>query len=73
MNPEQVKEIIKKAIPDADVEVVTDDNKHYQAYVTSKSFEGKSLVEQHQIVLNSLKEALKEEMHAIAIKTKVPT
>ena len=72
MNPEQVKQIIKQAIPDAEIEVVTNDNKHYQASVTSNVFLGKSLVEQHQMVLSALKEALKDELHAIAIKTKVP-
>ncbi|MFQ5621632.1 MAG: BolA/IbaG family iron-sulfur metabolism protein [Candidatus Nanoarchaeia archaeon] len=72
MDEYEVKRIIKEAIPDANVEVITEDNRHYEAIVTSKTFEGKSMVEQHQIVLNALKDALKSGLHAIAIKTRVP-
>jgi len=69
---DKLKQLILKAIPNAHIEVISPDNKHYKAIVTSKSFEGKSLIEQHQMVLQPLKEALKEELHAISIKTKTP-
>ena len=69
---EKIKQLIKEAIPDAEVEVISPDEKHYKAIVTSNQFKDKSLIEQHQMVLNALKEALKEELHAISIKTKTP-
>jgi BolA family transcriptional regulator, general stress-responsive regulator len=39
--------------------------------VTSPNFQGKTLVQQHRLVYNCLKEQLKEQIHALAIKTKV--
>lgn len=68
---EEIKKLIEEAIPGAKVEVNSPDEKHYQATVTSSEFNGKSLVEQHQMVLDALKEALKERLHAISIKTRV--
>ena len=68
----EIIRLIKEAIPDAEVEVISPDNKHYRAIVKSSSFKDKSLIEQHQLVLKPLKEALKEELHAISIKTIIP-
>ena len=38
----------------------------------SAAFEGKSRLARHQLVLDSLKERLKEEIHALSIKTFTP-
>lgn len=42
---------------------------HLGVMVISDSFEGKSLLEQHQMVMDSLKEELQERLHAVKIKT----
>lgn len=42
---------------------------HLGVMVISDSFEGKALLEQHQMVMDSLKEELKERLHAVKIKT----
>jgi len=45
------------------------DGDHLQATVIATQFEGKTLLEQHKMVLNPLKENLKERLHALSVKT----
>jgi stress-induced morphogen len=71
---ELVKKLIKDQLNDAEVEVndLTGTNDHLGVQVTSKAFSGKSLIEQHRIVMEILKEPLKGSIHALKIKTKIP-
>ena len=46
------------------------EGKHLAAVVTYRGFKGKSLVEQHKMVYSVLKEELKGELHALALKTR---
>jgi len=69
-----IEHAIKTAIPDA-IAIVKDpynDGQHFQAYVISPSFEGQSLVKQHQRVMNPLKEAFQSAVHALGLKTFTP-
>jgi stress-induced morphogen len=68
--PEEIQSKILKAIPDAEVTVqdLTGGGDHFQVVVLSPSFRGKTRIEQHQMVHQAL-EALKDEIHALAIKT----
>ena len=63
---------IKEGLPDASIEIqdLAGDGNHYSAVVTSASFKGKSRIEQHKMVYNSLKGRMGNELHALAIKTK---
>ena len=72
---EEIKAKIQERLPDAVVQVMdpNQDGEHFQAVVISKSFEGLSLVKQHQMVMNALKEEFKEKVHALALKTFTPT
>lgn len=75
INLEQVEELIKAGIPDAQVQVqdLTGGGDHLQAIVVSSEFEGKSLVKQHQLVYGTLQQALATEaIHALALKTYTP-
>ena len=67
-----IEELIKNSIPDAKViiEDLRGDGDHYSATVISKTFDGKSKIEQHKMVYNSLKGKMGNELHALAIKTK---
>ena len=71
MNLVEIKNLIKEAIPDAviDIEDLVGDGNHYSAKVTSALFKGKSKIEQHKIVYNSLKGKMGNELHALSIKT----
>ncbi len=66
-----IPNLIKEKIPDAKVEIqdVTGTNNHFSLLVVSDSFSGKPLIKQHQLVMDILKNALKQEIHAVQIKT----
>ena len=72
MNLKEIENHIKEALPDAKVEIqdLAGDGNHYSATVTSLQFSGKSKIEQHKMVYNSLKGKMGNELHALAIKTK---
>ena len=69
---EEIKKLIISSIPDAIIEIkdLMGDNNHYSATITSSKFRGKSKIEQHKMVYNSLKGKMGNELHALAIKTK---
>ena len=60
-----------KDIADATVIIkdLVGDNNHFSAEIESKEFNGKTRLEQHKMVYNSLSEELKEDLHALSIKT----
>jgi|TARA_B110000116_G_scaffold151928_1_gene131349 stress-induced morphogen len=72
MNLKDIEKHIKEGLPDAIVKIedLAGDGNHYSATVTSKEFSGKSKIEQHKMVYNSLKGKMGNELHALAIKTK---
>ena len=75
MSPDEIKSTLEKALPDSTVRVddLTGGGDHFQVWIISAAFEGKSLVDQHQIVYGLLKEALgSERIHALALKTYTP-
>lgn len=69
---EEIKQKIEKGLPGAKVEMLDPrrDGVHLKAIVTWTGFKGKSLVEQHKMVYATLKEELKEELHALSLETK---
>ena len=72
MNILEIENLIKNSIPDAIINIqdLAGDGNHYSATVTSSKFSGKSKIEQHKMVYNSLKGRMGNELHALAIKTK---
>ena len=69
---EDLEKYIKDSIPDSKVSIedLKGDGDHYSATVISKSFEGKSKIQQHQMVYESLKGKMGNELHALMLKTK---
>ena len=72
MNLNEIENLIKEALPDAKVEIqdLAGDGNHYSATVISSKFIGKTKIQQHKMVYNSLKGKMGNELHALAIKTK---
>ena len=72
MEKEIVEKLIKDSIPDANViiEDLRGDGDHYSATVISKSFKGKTRIEQHKMVYESLQGKMGNELHALMLKTK---
>lgn len=72
MNPlEEVKALIESSLAGSMVQVgdLTGGQDHLEILVVSDEFKGKMLLDQHQIVMDILKESLKEKVHAVKIKT----
>ena len=71
MSAEQIKNYIEEAMPGCRVQIedLKGDGDHYSATVISKSFLGKTRVEQHKMVYDSLKGRMGNELHALKLKT----
>ena len=66
-----VKDIIQSGLPDSEVlvEDMTGTRDHLEITVVSDEFKGKLLIEQHQLLMNLLKEELKSRIHAVKLHT----
>jgi len=71
MSANEIENMIKEAIPDSIVviEDLRGDGDHYSAHVKSELFNGKSKIQQHQMVYKALKGKMGQELHALALKT----
>jgi acid stress-induced BolA-like protein IbaG/YrbA len=75
VSPSQIETMIKAGLPDAQVQVqdLTGGGDHYQVLVVSSAFEGKRLLQQHQLVYGAVQSAMSSEaIHALSIKTYTP-
>jgi stress-induced morphogen len=70
----QIADMIRAALPDAEVEItaLADDGDHYTARVVSSAFAGMSRVAQHKLVYNALGGRMGGELHALQLTTSVP-
>jgi len=72
MEPDRIRSILLAALPGADVDVadLTGTKDHFQATIAAPQFQGKSLIEQHQMVYRALGDAMKSDIHALALTTR---
>ena len=61
--------MIRAGLPDAQVSVTGEDGVHFEARVSSPSFEGKSTLQRHRMVYATLGEYMGREIHALALHT----
>lgn len=71
VSPEQVRSYILENLQCDHVEVAGDGH-HFEAVIVSAAFEGKSRVQQHQTVYRALGDRMREEIHALSMKTFTP-
>ncbi len=71
LSVEKIKELIKRSIPDASIEIkdLVGDNNHYSAVIKSKLFNNLNKIDQHKLVYKSLKGKMGNELHALSIIT----
>jgi acid stress-induced BolA-like protein IbaG/YrbA len=69
--PEQVKNYIAAALPCEHLEV-EGDGQHFFATIVSPNFEGRRLIQRHQLVYAALGDRMREEIHALSMKTLTP-
>ena len=74
MDAAEIEQLIKESITDAHVTIedLRGDGDHYAAMVVSAQFEGKSRVQQHQMVYEALQGRMGGQLHALALQTAVP-
>ena len=51
---------------------VAGDGEHFQALIVSRRFEGRNRVQRHQLVYQALGERMREEIHALSMRTLTP-
>jgi len=69
--PENVKTYIEQGLECTHIEV-QGDGRHFEAVIVSPAFEGKGMVQQHQLVYRVLGDRMHEEIHALSMKTFTP-
>jgi len=74
MSSDQIKSFILKAFPDALIEMkdFVGDSDHFIATITTKAFRGKTRIQQHQMVYESLQGHMGTRFHALSLKTQIP-
>ena len=70
--PSQIESIIAKNLDCVFIQVKGDDGTHFEAIIVSSLFIDKSMIKQHQIVYEALGDMMKQEIHALSIKTLTP-
>ncbi|MBI5750686.1 MAG: BolA family transcriptional regulator [Hydrogenophilales bacterium] len=71
LTPEQVQHYITTGLKCEHIEV-SGDGRHFDAVIVSPEFSGKNMVQQHQIVYRVLGDRMREEIHALSMKTFSP-
>jgi len=69
--PELIHGYIKNGLDCTHLEV-EGDGQHFTAVIVSPAFAGKSRIQRHQIVYAALGDRMREEIHALSMKTLTP-
>ncbi len=85
MNSDTIKKLLQDALNPDRIEII--DNSaahaghagaqsgggHYHVSIYAEAFEGKSLVQRHQMIYQALGDLMKEKIHALGINAKAPS
>jgi acid stress-induced BolA-like protein IbaG/YrbA len=69
--PELIHGYIQNGLDCTHLEV-EGDGQHFSAVIVSPAFAGKSRIQRHQIVYAALGDRMREEIHALSMKTLAP-
>ena len=69
--PQQVRDFIAAGLPCEHLEVEGDGH-HFFAVIVSAAFDGRSRVARHQQVYAALGDRMREQIHALSMKTLTP-
>jgi acid stress-induced BolA-like protein IbaG/YrbA len=70
--PDDVRRYIAAGL-ECSVLEVDGDGRHFNALIVSPAFEGKLRVARHQLVYAALGERMREEVHALSMRTLTPS
>lgn len=71
VTPEKLKTYIEQGLSCEHL-IVTGDGQHFEAVIVSAAFWGRNRVQRHQIVYGALGDRMREEVHALSMKTLTP-
>lgn len=71
VTPEAIQTYIEAGLP-CDLIRVDGDGHHFEAIIVSAAFTGLSRIKQHQLVYQALGDRMREEIHALSMKTYSP-
>jgi acid stress-induced BolA-like protein IbaG/YrbA len=72
MTADEVTQLIRSGLPEAEVRVATEDDTHFDAIVVARQFEGKRPLQRHQLVYAGLGARMGREVHALSIQAFTP-
>ncbi|PKO25896.1 MAG: BolA family transcriptional regulator [Betaproteobacteria bacterium HGW-Betaproteobacteria-8] len=68
----EVEAYIRQGLACDYVQVQGDDGQHFEALIVSPQFVDKNMVQQHQLVYRALGDRMREEIHALSMRTFTP-
>ena len=71
VTPESIRQSIEQGMTTTHLSV-NGDGRHFEAVVVSEEFTGKNRVQRHQRVYQTLGDRMREEIHALSMKTFTP-
>jgi acid stress-induced BolA-like protein IbaG/YrbA len=71
VTPLDIQNWISQGLENSEVSV-EGDGQHFEARIVCPDFEGKSLIQRHQLVYGALGDKMKSEIHALSMKTLAP-
>jgi len=69
--PDQVRQYIADGLSCEHLDV-RGDGQHFEAVIVSGAFEGKRLIQRHQLVYAALGDRMRAEIHALSMRTLTP-
>ncbi len=72
LSAQQLEAYITQNLACEYIKVLGDDGTHFEAVIVSPAFVGKNMVRQHQLVYAALGDRMREEIHALSMKTYTP-
>jgi acid stress-induced BolA-like protein IbaG/YrbA len=69
--PQDIKEWIEQNLSESEVEI-SGDGRHFDAVIVCAGFAGKTRIQQHQMVYAALGDRMKDEIHALSMRTMTP-
>lgn len=69
-----VKNLIESQLPQSKVVVndLTGTRDHLDIQITAEAFRGLTMIKQHRLIMDILKDALKDRIHAVKLHTQTP-
>ncbi|MGH8178619.1 MAG: BolA family protein [Steroidobacter sp.] len=72
MNAAQVQSLIEAGLPGAQVRVMSDDDTHFEAVIVAPQFQGRRMIQRHQLVYAALGARMGREIHALSMQVLTP-